>query len=148
MQFVIEPAVIHAGELGVRQFAVAGDDHNFFADIASGSAGYEAMLIVPCSMGTAAKIAAALSDTLISRAAQVILKEKKLLIAAVRETPLNVLQLRALTALAEAGAVVFPACPGFYSRPESIEQLASSMVDRLLQLLGIPGDYYQWKNPE
>jgi 4-hydroxy-3-polyprenylbenzoate decarboxylase len=90
------------------------------------------MVIAPCSTGTAGRIAAGVSTDLITRAADVCLKERRPLVLVVRETPLNVIQLRNLTRLAESGAVVMPACPAFYHRPETIEDLVDTVVERAL----------------
>lgn len=124
------------------------DNADLFASPASGSAGFDTMVVVPCSMGTASKIAAGYGDTLITRAAQVMLKEQKKLILAVRETPLNLIHLRALTTLAEAGAMICPAAPAFYAKPENLDALVRAYTDRMLQWMGIPGAYFQWHKPE
>lgn len=124
------------------------DNADMFASIASGSAQYQTMIVLPCSMGTAAKIAAGLGDSLITRAAQVIIKEQNKLILAVRETPLSLIHLRALTALSEAGVMICPAAPAFYSRPQNIEALVEAYIERILQWIGVPGAYFQWQKPE
>lgn len=124
------------------------DNADMFASVASGSAQYKTMLVIPCSMGTASKIAAGLGDTLLTRAAQVVLKEKGKLMLAVRETPLSLIHLRSLTALAEAGAMICPAIPAFYSGPQTIEDLIQSYIDRIFQWMEIPGTYFQWQKPE
>jgi len=111
------------------------DDMN--APFASGSGVCDATVIVPCSMGTAGRIASGTSDNLIVRAADVALKEGKTLILVPRETPLNLIHLRNLTALAEAGAVVMPACPGFYERPVAVLELVDFMVARILLRIGV-----------
>jgi len=111
---------------------------DFSAPFASGSNPCDAVVIVPCTMGTVARIAHGLADNLITRAADVALKERKTLIVVPRETPLNVIHLRNLTALAEAGAVVLPAAPGFYHRPQTIEELVDAVVERILAHLGVP----------
>jgi 4-hydroxy-3-polyprenylbenzoate decarboxylase len=113
---------------------------DFQAPFASGSNAPDAVAIVPCSQDTLARIAAGMSDNLITRAAAVALKERKTLIVAPRETPLSLLHLRNWTALAEAGAVVLPACPGFYHRPQTIEELVQSVTERLLAHLGVPNE--------
>jgi len=122
----------------------ANDD--FFVPIASGSAVYDAMVITPCSMGTVARIASGVSDNLITRAADVTLKERKKLIIVPRESPLSLIHLENMTRLARAGAIILPACPSFYSRPETTEQLVDTVTDRILAQLGI-GDKeaYRWK---
>ncbi len=112
-------------------------DKNYFTPPASGSFRHDGMVIVPCSMGTAGRIANGISDDLITRSADVCLKEKRPLIVVPREMPMNVIMLRNLTTLAEAGATVIPACPAWYHKPETLEQLADTVVARILQSLGI-----------
>ncbi len=124
----------------------AHEPEDFSAPVASGSHPFDAMVVVPCSMGTLAGIASGSSDTLITRAADVCLKEKRRLILVLRETPLSLVQLRNMVAVAEAGAVVLPACPAFYSRPKSLEELVDVLVGRVLDLLGVENDLYRrWK---
>ena len=94
-------------------------------------------MIVPCSMGTAGRIASGVSSDLVTRAADVCLKERRKLILVVRETPLSLIHLRNLTHLAEAGATIMPAAPGFYNNPETINELVDFMSARILQHLGI-----------
>ena len=119
---------------------------DFSAPVASGSHPFDAVVIVPCSMGTLSSIASGSSDTLITRAADVCLKEKRRLILVPRETPLSLVQLKNMVAVAEAGAVVLPACPAFYSRPKSLEELVDVLVGRMLDLLGVENDlYHRWK---
>jgi 4-hydroxy-3-polyprenylbenzoate decarboxylase len=123
----------HAGAdrrtaLGVRDFK---------APFASGSAGWDAMLVVPCSMGTVARIAHGISDSLLTRAADVMLKERRTLVVVPRETPLSLVHLENLTALARAGAVVLPAMPSFYTRPESIDALVDTVVGRIMDHLEV-----------
>ncbi|HHW14539.1 MAG TPA: UbiX family flavin prenyltransferase [Firmicutes bacterium] len=109
------------------------------APIASGSAPWEGMVVVPCSMGTAARLAHGISGNLLERAADVCLKERRPLVVVPREAPLSVIHLENLLALARAGAVILPAAPGFYHRPRSLEELADFVVGRILQALGRPG---------
>jgi 4-hydroxy-3-polyprenylbenzoate decarboxylase len=119
---------------------------DFAAPIASGSHLFHAMVVIPCSMGTLSAIACGSSDTLITRAADVCLKEKRRLIIVPRETPLGLVQLRNMVAAAEAGAVVLPACPAFYSKPQSLDDLVDVLVGRVLDLLGVENDLYRrWK---
>ncbi|ATJ85278.1 UbiX family flavin prenyltransferase [Ralstonia solanacearum] len=108
------------------------------ATIASGSFAAEAMVVAPCSMKTLAAVAHGLSDNLIARAADVTLKERRLLILMVRETPLNLAHLRNMTAVTEMGGIVFPPVPGFYQRPKTIDDLVDHTVGRVLDLLGLP----------
>jgi 4-hydroxy-3-polyprenylbenzoate decarboxylase len=110
---------------------------DFGAPFASGSAGWHAMAIVPCSMGTAARIAHGISDTLLTRAADVMLKERRSLIVVPRETPLSVIHLENLATLARAGAVVLPAMPSFYGRPATLDDALDTVVARILDHLGI-----------
>lgn len=118
------------------------------ARIASGSRGADAMVVVPCSMKTMAAIAHGLSRSLVERAADVMLKERRPLIIVPRETPLSLPQLRNMVACAEAGAIVVPAMPGFYQRPQTIDDLADFMAGRILSLLRIPHQLYPVWNPD
>lgn len=119
---------------------------DFAAPIASGSHLFDAMVVIPCSMGTLSAIACGSSDTLITRCADVCLKEKRRLIIVPRETPLSLMQLRNMVSVAEAGAVVLPACPAFYSKPQSLDDLVDVLVGRVLDLLGVENDLYRrWK---
>jgi len=118
---------------------------DYRAPFASGSAGWNAMAIVPCSMGTAARIAHGISDTLLTRAADVMLKERRALVVVPRETPLSVIHLENLTTLAKAGATILPAMPSFYGQPRSIDQLVDSVVGRVLDHLGLEHDLsHRW----
>jgi len=120
------------------------DFNDFYAPFASGSAGYDTMIICPSSMGTLGRIANGISNDLITRAADVMLKEGKQLIIVPRETPFNLIHLRNMTHLAEAGAVIIPAIPSFYSKPENIEQLVDTVVHRILQGAGFELESFQW----
>ncbi len=125
------------------------DRTNFFTPPASGSFRHDGMVIVPCSMGTAGRIANGISDDLVTRAADVCLKEKRKLILVIRETPLNLVHLRNLTQLAEAGATILPASPGFYYNPKSVEELVDTIVARILQNLGVDQKVMpQWRFQE
>ncbi len=117
---------------------------DFFAPFASGSAGYDALIICPCSMGTMGRIANGISDDLITRAADVMLKERRKLILVARDTPYNLVHLRNMTSLTESGAIICPATPSFYSKPQTLEELALTVVDRVLDLVGIKQDTYRW----
>ena len=110
---------------------------DYKAPFASGSAGWNAMVVVPCSMGTAARIAHGISDTLLTRAADVMLKERRTLIVVPRETPLSVVHLENLTTLARAGALVMPAMPSFYGKPETMDQLLDTVLARVVDHLGL-----------
>lgn len=120
------------------------DNSDLFAPPASGSADYDAMVVVPCSAGTAGRIACGVSEGLAGRAADVMLKERRRLILVLRETPLSTVHLRNLTTLSECGAVVLPACPSFYTHPQDIEALCLSVTQRIVSLLDIPGSRYRW----
>jgi len=111
--------------------------HDLTAPPASGSVRRQGMVIIPCSMGTAGRIAAGISNDLVTRAADVCLKERRPLILVIRETPLNLIHLRSLTTLAEAGATILPAAPAFYNNPKTIEDLVSFVVSRTMQQLGL-----------
>jgi len=111
--------------------------NDFHAPMASGSARYQGMAIVPTSMGTLGRIASGSSSELLSRAADVMLKERRKLVLLCRETPLNLVHLRNMTALTEAGAVILPASPGFYHRPEGIDDLVDFVVQRVCDQLGL-----------
>jgi flavin prenyltransferase len=120
------------------------EPHDFMAPFASGSSNYQALVIVPCSMGTLGRIAAGVSDSLVTRAADVMLKERRKLICVVRESPYNLLHINNMKTITEAGAIVVPATPSFYSLPKTFEELAKTVTDRVVGLLGLPLDTYQW----
>lgn len=120
------------------------DNKDFFAPFASGSALYEIMVICPCSMGLLGRIAHGISDDLITRAADVMLKERRKLIIVPRESPLNIIHLKNMTALTEAGAIICPAMPSFYSRPATIEDLVDTVVHRIIDLMQIENNTYRW----
>lgn len=120
-------------------------NNNLFAAPASGSARWDAMVIVPSSVGTVGRVAAGTSQTLIERAADVMLKERRRLVVVVRETPLSLIHLRNMTTLTEAGAIVLPASPSFYSRPTDIEELCSTVTERIVSLLGIDAPHFEWQ---
>ena len=120
------------------------EKNDFMAPFASGSANYNIMIIIPCSMGTVGRIASGLSNDLISRAADVILKERRKLICVVRETPYNLVHLKNMQTLTEAGGIICPASPSFYSKPKTLEEIAATIVDRVIHLSGLNLDSYQW----
>lgn len=119
--------------------------NDFMAPFASGSSTYESLIICPCSMGTVGRIASGISNDLITRAADVMLKERRKLICVVRETPYNLIQLKNMTAITEAGGVICPATPSFYSNPETFEDVAYTVIQRVLQLSGLNVDGYKWQ---
>lgn len=120
------------------------DRFDFHAPFASGSAKYNTMIVAPCSMGTLGRIASGLSDDLLTRAADVILKERRKLICMIRETPYNLIHIKNMEAITLAGGIICPATPSFYSKPATIEQLASTVVDRVLDLAGIDVSTFRW----
>jgi len=120
------------------------DNHDFYASIASGSAQYEAMIICPCSMGVLGRIAAGVSDSLITRAADVCMKERRKLILVLRETPYNLIHIKNMETLTLAGGIICPATPSFYSLPLNIEQLARTITDRILDLIGFNVKMFRW----
>lgn len=139
----------------VWQYELDSEPHNeipfpiyqpddLFAPPASGSARFAAMIICPCSMGTIGRIAAGISDDLLTRAADVQLKERRRLIIVPRETPLSSIHLQNMQTLTSAGAIICPASPSFYQKPQTINDLALTVVDRALHLAGFEFDSYQW----
>lgn len=117
---------------------------DFMAPFASGSGQYNTMIIIPCSMGTLGRIAAGISNDLISRSADVVLKERRKLICVVRDTPYNLIHIRNMETLTLAGGIICPATPSFYSRPKTIEEVAATVVDRVLDLAGIDIKTFRW----
>jgi flavin prenyltransferase len=117
---------------------------DFFAPFASGSAGYDSMIICPCSMGTLGRIASGISNDLITRAADVMLKERRKLICMVREAPYSLIHIRNMQTITETGGIICPASPSFYGKSKSIEALAGTVVDRVLQLAGFSFPSFQW----
>ena len=117
---------------------------DFSAPFASGSGRYGTMIIIPCSMGTLGRIAAGISSDLITRAADVVLKERRKLICVVRETPYNLIHIRNMEAVTLAGGIICPATPSFYSRPKTLEELAATVVDRALDLAGLDISTFRW----
>jgi 4-hydroxy-3-polyprenylbenzoate decarboxylase len=115
-------------------------NHDFTAPFASGSALYDAMVVIPCSAGALARIAYGISVDLVGRAADVMLKERRKLVLVLRETPISLVHARAMTQVIEAGAFVMPASPSFYSGPRTIEQLVDTVVARVLDRLGLPNE--------
>ena len=117
---------------------------DFSAPFASGSGQFNIMIIIPCSMGTMARIAGGFSNDLITRAADVMLKEKRKLICVVRDTPYNLIHLRNMETITLAGGIICPATPSFYSKPITIDDLASTVVDRVLDIAGMDIQTFRW----
>jgi len=143
-----EVAVTELGERGLQipEGMKVHGDKTMQVPFASGSAKFEAMAIVPCSMGTLGRIAHGYSDGTIARSADVFLKEKRKLILVPRETPWNLVQARNVVSLIEAGALMLPAIPSFYGKPKSVEDVADTVVARVLDHLGIRNDLVKrWK---
>ncbi|HQQ95051.1 MAG TPA: UbiX family flavin prenyltransferase [Bacteroidia bacterium] len=117
---------------------------DFSAPFASGSARYTGMIICPCSMGTLGRIAHGISDDLVSRAADVMLKERRKLILVTRETPLSLIHINNMKAVTEAGGIICPASPSFYAGASTLEELAGTVVNRVIDLLGMDSGSYRW----
>ncbi len=122
--------------------------NDFMAPFASGSAKYTCMLVCPCSMGLMGRIASGISNDLITRAADVILKERRRLILVPRDTPYNLIHINNMKTITEAGGIICPASPSFYSRPQSVEEIAATVVDRVLDLAGLELSSYRWGEEE
>ncbi len=120
------------------------DKTDFFAPFASGSAKFNTMIICPCSMGTLARIASGISNDLTTRAADVILKERRKLILVTRDTPLSLIHINNMKTVTEAGGIICPASPSFYSKPKTLEDLAATVIDRVLDLAGLDQRSYRW----
>jgi 4-hydroxy-3-polyprenylbenzoate decarboxylase len=119
---------------------------DFMAPFASGSGQYNTMIIAPCSMGTLGRIASGISNDLITRAADVVLKERRKLICVVRDTPYNLVHIRNMETVTLAGGIICPATPSFYSKPQTLEEIADTVVDRVLDLAGLDIKTYRWGN--
>ena len=117
---------------------------DFSAPFASGSGKYNTMIIIPCSMGTLGRIATGISSDLITRAADVILKERRKLICVVRDTPYNLVHIRNMETVTLAGGIICPATPSFYSKPATIEDVAATVVDRVIDLAGLDISTFRW----
>ncbi|GGB21525.1 UbiX family flavin prenyltransferase [Puia dinghuensis] len=121
---------------------------DFMAPFASGSGKYDTMIIIPCSMGTLGRIATGVSSDLITRAADVILKERRKLICVVRDTPYNLMHIRNMETVTLAGGIICPATPSFYSLPKTIDEVAATVVDRVIDLAGLKIDTFRWGTTE
>lgn len=119
-------------------------NEDLFASPASGTSNYDAMVICPCSMGTIGKIANCVTDNLLTRAADVILKENKKLILVPRETPLNTIHLQNLLKLSQAGALICPAMPSFYSKPSTVNEVVDTVIQKILNLLNFDVKLIKW----
>lgn len=137
-------------ELGNRDFEQITfpvyDKQDFMAPFASGSAKYDTMIICPCSMGTLARIAHGISNDLVTRSADVILKERRKLILISRDTPLSLIHIENMRQITLAGGIIVPASPSFYSRPANFDDLACTVVDRALDLSGFENITYRWND--
>lgn len=118
--------------------------NDFMAPFASGSARYTDLVIIPCSMGTLGRIANGFSDDLISRAADVMLKERRRLICVVRDTPFNLIHIENMRTITMAGGIILPAAPSFYSKPQNFDSLADTVVHRVMDLIGLDVNTYRW----
>lgn len=135
-------------ELGNESFKEKGlkiyNKNDFNAPFASGSGQYDTMIIAPCSMGTLGRIAAGISNDLITRAADVVLKERRKLICMARETPYNLIHIKNMEAITLAGGIICPATPSFYSQPKTVEDVAATVTDRILDLAGFDIKTFRW----
>jgi 4-hydroxy-3-polyprenylbenzoate decarboxylase len=120
------------------------DKNDFMAPFASGSAHFDTMIIIPCSMGTMARIASGISNDLTTRSADVILKERRKLILVARDTPLSLIHINNMKTITEAGGIICPAVPSFYNKPKTLEEVAATVVNRVLDLAGFETNSYQW----
>jgi 4-hydroxy-3-polyprenylbenzoate decarboxylase len=120
------------------------DKNDFMAPFASGSSSYHALIVCPCSMGTLARIATGISNDLVTRAADVMLKERRKLILVTRDTPLNLIHIKNMETVMLAGGIICPATPSFYSKPKTFEDLAKTVTDRVLSLAGVEINSFRW----
>jgi flavin prenyltransferase len=127
-------------ELGFKVF----ENHNFYAPFASGSSSADALIVVPCSMGTLGRIAHGTSDNLICRTADVVLKEHKKLILVLREAPFNLIHIKNMELVSLAGGIILPASPSFYSKPQNIDELVNTVVYRIVDLIGLNQKIGRW----
>lgn len=125
---------------GFKEF----ESNDFYAPFASGSAQYDALIICPCSMGTMGRIAHGVSDSLLTRSADVMLKERKKLILVTREMPYNLIHIKNMEMITLAGGIICPASPSFYSNPQSIEEACNTVINRVIDLIGLQSNSYKW----
>ena len=118
--------------------------NDFMAPFASGSGDYNIMIIVPSSMGTLGRIASGISNDLVTRAADVVLKERRKLICVIRDTPYNLIHIRNMETITMAGGIICPATPSFYSKPQTLEDAAATVIDRVLDLADLKIDTFRW----
>lgn len=137
-------------ELGDNDYTSLPGKHftaqDFHAPFASGSGQYDTMIIIPCSMGTLGRIASGISNDLITRAADVILKERRKLICVIRDTPYNLIHIKNMETVTLAGGIICPATPSFYSKPQTIDEVTNTVVDRVLDLAGFNIKSFRWGN--
>ncbi len=135
-------------EIGDKSYLDYGftfyDAHDFMAPFASGSAKYDTVIVCPCSMGTLGRIASGISNDLTTRAADVVLKERRKLILVVRDTPYNLIHINNMKTVTEAGGIICPASPSFYSLPKTLEEVAATVVNRVIDLAGLENESYRW----
>ena len=124
------------------------DKNDFMAPFASGSSSYQALIICPCSMGTLGRIATGISNDLVTRAADVMLKERRKLILLTRDTPLNLIHIKNMETVTLSGGIICPATPSFYSKPKTFEELAKTVTDRALSLAGVEINSFRWNEEE
>lgn len=140
--------IVWETELGNKDFSnypfTFYDKNDFNAPFASGSAQYNTMIVVPCSMGMLGRIASGVSDDLSTRAADVILKERRKLILVARETPYNLIHIKNMETVTLAGGIICPATPSFYSKPKTIEEIAMTVVSRILDLAAFKNPSFRW----
>ena len=122
------------------------EKNDFMAPFASGSAQYKTMIVAPCSMGTLARIASGVSNDLVTRAADVILKERRKLILINRDSPLNLIHINSMKTITEAGGIIMPASPSFYSKPNNFEELAATVINRVIDLADLEKDSFRWQS--
>ena len=142
--------IVWEHELGNQEYSnypfTFYDKTDFNAPFASGSAKYDTMVVIPCSMGTLGRIANGISSDLLTRAADVILKERRKLILVARESPYNLIHINNMKTVTEADGIICPATPSFYSQPKTIEEVAKTVVDRVIDLMGLDSKSYRWGN--
>jgi 4-hydroxy-3-polyprenylbenzoate decarboxylase len=120
-------------------------NNNFYVPFASGSSAYDVMIVIPCSMGSLGRIACGVSESLIGRAADVMLKERKKLILVTREMPLTLIHINNMKSITEAGGIICPASPTFYNHPQNLTELTDTVVDRVLDLTGLEHKGKRWR---